>query len=139
MTKHLLPPRPGQQLSNTKGRVHDLERRLARAIPEQRGYLAKFSLAGTLFVSESGYEMHPYGGRLILVYATLVVAGDDTTVLSIRKNDAEFAELKLPATRRYNEYVTSTEFAARADTLQVAITTVGANAESLTVFGLFDR
>lgn len=139
MSGHLLPPRPGQQLSNTKGRVHDLERRLSRAIPPQPGYLAKFSLAGLLYVSESGIELHPTGGRLVLVYATLVTAGTTITEVSIRKNGVEFEVLKLPATRRYNEVVVSSEFSARADELQVAITEAGDDAETLTVFGLFDR
>ena len=139
MTRHLVPPRPGEQLSNTKGRVHDLERRLARAIPERVGFVAKFSLNGILYESVSGNEVHPTGGRLILVYATLVEAGTSTTVLELRKNGTTFATLKLPAGVAYNELVVSQEFAPRTDTLRVAITSAGVDADTITAYGLFDR
>lgn len=139
MSRHLVPPRAPEQLSRTKNRVHDLERRLARAIPEQGGYVAKWSLHGILYVSESGIELHPSGGRLILLYAVLVTAGSTATELELLKNGAVVGNLNLPATRRYNEEVVSVECAARTDELQIGITQAGTDADTLTVFGLFDR
>jgi hypothetical protein len=139
MSRFLVPPRAGEQISNTKSRVHDLERRLSRAIPERIGYVAKFSLHGGLYEVESGIELHPGGGKLQLVYAVLVEPGSTRTVLSLTKNGTEFSQLILPATVDYNEQVVSLQFAARTDRLQVVVAEAGTGAETLTVYGLFDR
>lgn len=142
MTTGLTPPTLAGQLGGTKGRVHALERRLARGIPPQPGFTAKFSLHGGLYLSTSGIEKHPTGGRLILVYAVLVVAGTTPTVIDVLKNGTPMAApstLTLPAGVRQNELVVSSAFSARGDELQVEITTAGSDAESLTVYGVFDR
>lgn len=138
MTGHLVPPRPGEQLSRTKGRVHDLERRLQRASAKPLGYVAKFSLHGELYESLSGVELHPTGGRLQLVYAVLDEAGDDTTELDLLKNGTRFQGLKLPGGVAYNEVVVANDFNARTDEFQVEIVAAGLNAVTITVYGLFD-
>ena len=139
MTGHLVPPRSGEQIGQTKSRVHDLERRLARGSTTPLGYVAKFSLHETLYVSTSGVDCHPTGGRLTLVYGHLDTAGTTTTVVELRKNGAAFGNLKFPSGVTYNELVVSTAFAARKDEFQVAITTAGTGAKTLSVFGQFDH
>jgi hypothetical protein len=138
MTKSILPPRVPQQIGRTKGRVSDLERRLARAQPQPLPYVAKFSLGGPLYASTSGAEYHPRGGRLIMMRADLNTAGTDTTTLLFLKNGTQFAQLLLPAGRRYNELVVSVPFSAWSDRLQVEIDSVGNEADTLTVYGEFD-
>ncbi len=139
MSRYLVPPRAPEQISRTKGRVHDLERRLSRAIPEPLGYVAKFSLHGALYAIESAVELHPTGGKLQLVYAVLDTPGTTATTLSLRKNGTEFSQLILPPTVIYNEQVVSLQFSARIDRFQTVIVTPGAGAATLTVFGLFDQ
>lgn len=140
MSRYLVPPRAPEQISKTKTRVHDLERRLSRPVPTPTGYVAKFSLHGGLFVVESGIELHPSGATLQLVYAIVKVAADTgTTTLSLRKNGTEFEQLRLPAGVRYNEAVVSVPFAARTDEFTLAITAVGDGIATLTAYGLFDR
>ena len=139
MTGSLVPPRNAEQISHTKSRVTDLERRLARGIPAPVGYIAKFSLHGALFVSTSGIDSHPTGGRLLYVYGYLDTAGTTTTVVDLLRNGVSFGNLKFPSGVTYNEYIVSVDFAGRKDEFQVGITTVGTGAQSLSVFGQFDH
>lgn len=139
MTGSLVPPRNAEQISRTKIRVNDLERRLARPIPTPIGYIAKFSLHGSLFVSTSGADLHPTGGRLILVYGALDTAGATTTSVSLRKNGVEFDVLSFPPGQIHNEVSVSVLFSPRQDEFQVAITSAGTGAKSLSIFGQFDH
>lgn len=139
MTGSLVPPRSAEQISRTKSRVTDLERRLARPNPSPTGYVAKFSLHGSLYISTSGIDSHPTGGRLLHVYGYLDVAGSTTTVVSLLKNGTSFGYLKFPSGVTYNEYVVSIDFSARKDEFQVSITSAGTGAKSLSVFGQFDN
>jgi hypothetical protein len=139
MTRSLVPPRNDEQISRTKSRVNDLERRLARPVRTPLGYIAKFSLHGGLYVSTSGVDAHPTGGRLVNVYGYLDTAGTTTTVVSLLKNGISFGLLKFPSGVVYNELVVSLDFSARKDEFQVSITSVGSGARSLSVFGQFDH
>ena len=139
MTGSLVPPRNAEQISRTKHRVADLERRLARPIPTPTGYIAKFSFHGRLYVSTSGIDVHPSGGRLLNVYGYLDTAGTTTTVVSLLKNGTSFGLLKFPAGVTYNEYVVSVDFSGRKDEFQVSITSAGSGAKSISIFGQFDH
>lgn len=139
MTGHLVPPRSGEQISQTKTRVHDLERRLSRGSITPLGYIAKFSLHGVLYVSTSGVDAHPTGARLTLVYGYLDTAGTTTTTVSLLKNGVNFGYLKFLSGVTYNELVVSTAFSARKDEFQVALTTAGTGARSISIFGEFDH
>lgn len=138
MTEKLNRPSAIREISTTKHRVHTLERRLFGQGAQTNGYVAKWSLGGPLYISESGPEIHPRGGRLLAIYAGLRDAGTTTTTLSIRKNGSEIAQLNLLANVTYNEVQVSVPFAARFDTATVAITAAGSGANSISVFGVFD-
>jgi len=142
MSKSLRPPTVANQVGSTKTRVHDLERRLAKKpltpadIP---GYIAKFSLAGPLVASRSGSEVHPHGGRLILLYAVINTPGESTTTLDFLKNQTVFSTMNLLLGVGYNEIVVNMPFSARKDELQVEITVAGTGSDTLSVFGQFDK
>lgn len=139
MSEYLKKPTQAGQISNTKSRVHTIERRLRDQPRKPAVYIAKWSLGGPLYESESGFEVHPSGGILIRVYATLLIAGTTTTTLSFKKNGSIFTTLNMTSGLVFNETMISVPFAASADLLNVEITTVGDDAETISVFGEFDR
>lgn len=140
MTGQLRPPRMSNQLSATKGRVQDLERRLARATPAIPPHLARFSAHGPVALGLSGPDSHPSGGQLVLVWAKLSVAGSTNTVVDLLRNGVPFTNpIILTPGNTHAELVVSQRFSARVDAFQVEVTSAGTGAESITVFGQFDR
>lgn len=139
MSEYLKRPTQAGQISSTKSRVHTIERRLLDKPRKPAVYIAKWSLGGAIYLSESGFEVHPSGGILIRVYATLLVAGTTTTTLSFKKNENAIATLKLTNGVRFNETMLSIPFASNSDLLNVEITAAGSGADTLSVFGEFDR
>lgn len=139
MSEYLKKPSQAGQISSTKSRVHTLERRLLGSPSKPAVYVAKWSLSGPVRISTAGYEVHPYGGTLVRVYATLLVAGTTTTTLSFRKNDTEIGTLRLTSGVKINEAYVSVPFSANSDLFNVAITTAGTGAKLLAAFGEFDR
>ncbi len=141
MTGKSLPPELEAEVARLKGRVSDLERKLSKRIPEIRGPIVPFSLSGELFVSSSGRWVHPTGGNLVLLLATLVTPGDTATTIEARKNGdpvgdlltieagGDFARTKVP----------DVGFAALFDRLEIAVVDAGTDAGDLVVLACFDR
>ena len=139
MTADLVPPRITEQMSQSKERIDALERRLNLGYRDPLPYIAKFSLWGELTETVSGIEQHPFGGRLVLVYANLDTAGTTVTTVDILKNAQLLDRLSMPAGVTHAEVRMEVGFSALGDTLQMGIDTAGADAETITVFGIFDR
>lgn len=139
MSRYLQPPRVTDQISETKTRVDSIERRLGQKVPPPTPYEIPFSLAGAVTVSESLRARHPRGGRLILVDAHLQTAGSTDTVLSVNKSGISVGTLTLPAGATYADVAFDVLFSARLETLSIAVTTAGTDAEDLSVFANFDQ
>lgn len=139
MSMYLRRPTVVGQISTTKSRLFRVERRLAMPQPKVPPYVAKWSIGGIPTLTESGSETHPFGGNLVRVYATLRSPGTSPTVISVRKNGVEIAELIMTPWADYNDVFMNVPFVAQRDAATVAVTAVGDNAVDLAVFGEFDR
>jgi len=139
MSRSLDRPQVGGQVGGTKQRVGSLERQLARRRPPVPPYEIPFSLPGLLYISESGKARHPIGGRLVTVDAHLSTAGSTDTELTVKQSGVSIGTLVIGAGNLSAERSFDVIFSARLQTLSVAVTTAGTDAEDLTVFCQFEH
>lgn len=137
MSQKITLPTIITELSRVKNRLFRVERRLDATV-KIPPYVCKWGLSGKLYLDGSMYETHPTGGTMTVLYGHLVIPGTTRTVVSFRKNGVQFAQLIWPPGQAYTERPVSVTVSARFDGLSAVITEVGAGAEDLSCFGVFE-
>lgn len=141
MSSYVRRPTFANQLAATKNRVNTLERQLQNGSPQPSGYAITWSYDGEVsdfvdVVSHPG--IHPRGGYLLQVRATLNTAGATSTIISVRHKGTQFATITLTAG---NIMATAYmyKWCGGVDRITYVILEAGAGATDLTLVADFDR
>lgn len=134
MPDHRVPPDERRIRDDHARRIELLERRLARGL-RTAPIFESFSLAGPLYISDSGLYYPPRSGRLVRLTTSLDVVGSSSTVVKVWRGGPSGLLLETITLlsgqdlepRGCNHYISDTQY------LQFQITTAGAAARSLTI------
>lgn len=137
MTKGLTPPTLPSDVSSLKKRVTDLERKLNNASGLNPYLGVPFSLAGTIFVSESPPWSSPVKLRISSLAVLLGTAGSSTTTVALKINGSTVATVNVAAGEKSRKLTISQQLAPDQDVVSVACTASGNGAKDLDVIVRF--
>lgn len=141
MSSYVRRPTFANQLAATKNRINTLERQLRNESPQPNGHVVTWSYSGPIsdFINDISHPgVHPRGGNLLQLRASLNVVGATPTVMSVRFNGTQFATMTIAPGNNSAETFTY-QWCGRADKITFVITSAGTDAEDLSIVGEYDR